>query len=162
MGLKKLTYLGMAVIMACVVAGCSSSTKKVKSLFYETSVLELEITAAEDINPNQKGRPSPVVIYIYELSDAAPFEAADFFAIYDAEAETIGAVLLSKQELELSPGETHTLEKTLKGETRHLAVLAAYRDIDNAKWSASMPMPEHSKVNLKLNLERLSISLAEK
>lgn len=160
-GLKKLLYTGIAILLVGALAGCSSSTKKVKSLFHETSTIVMEITAAEDLNPNRKGRASPVVLYIYEFSDIAPFDEADFFSIYDAEAETIGAVLLGKMELELSPGETRTIERVLKGETRHLGILAAYRDIDNAKWRASLPMAEHSKINLKLNLERLSISLTE-
>ena len=161
MGLKKALFSGIGILLICTLAGCSSGTKSIKKLFHETSVIEMTIQAADDLNPNRKGRPSPVVIYIYELSDGAPFDEADFYSIYDNESETIGAVLLGKLDLELSPGETRKLERTLKAETRHLGILAAYRDIDNAKWRASMPMPEHSKIELKLNLDRLSISLIE-
>ena len=136
--------------------------KSVKKFFRETSVIELDIKASGDINPNRKDRPSPVVVYIYELSDGAPFNEADFFAIYDKEAETIGPVMLGKVELEINPGGSQKIERILKAETRHLGVLVAYRDIDNAKWRASMIMPEHSKIKLNLNLKRLSISLTEK
>jgi type VI secretion system protein VasD len=121
----------------------------------------MTIKASDDLNPNEKDRPSPLVVYIYELSDGAPFDEADFFAIYDNEAETIGPVLRGKQEITLAPGETHKIKRTLKADTRHLGILAAYRDIDNAKWRASMPMPEHSKIELTLKLDQLSIKLTE-
>ena len=158
--IRSLTF-GITLFLTMLIAGCSASVNQVKSLIHETSVVEFTIQASGDLNPNRKGRASPVVIYIYELTDGVPFDDADFFSIYDNEAATIGTVLLGKVEIELTPGESRTLERTLKAETRHLGVVAAFRDIDNAKWRASMPIPEHSKVNLKLNLESLSISLLE-
>jgi len=159
-GFNKLLIAGTAIILVFSMTACT--VKSIKKFFRETSVIEMTIEAAKDINPNRKERPSPVVVFIYELSDGAPFDSADFFAIYDNEADTIGSVLLGKVELELNPGETRVLERTLKAETRHLGVLVAYRDIDNAKWRASMIMPEHSKLELNLNVKRLSITLSEK
>jgi len=157
--LKHALFSGISILLIFALSGCT--VKQVKKVFHETSYLEMKIQAATDLNPNRKGRPSPLVIYIYELSDAAPFNEADFFAIYDNEAETIGAVLLSKIDVEISPGETREITRTLKASTRHLGILAAYRDIDNAKWRASRAIPEHSKIELKLNVDQLSISLIE-
>ena len=159
--LKKAVFSGLSLLMVCYLASCGSGLSQVKKLIHETSIIEMKIKASDDLNPNRKGRPSPVVIYLYELSDGAPFDEADFFAIYENEAETIGSVLLGKMELEMSPGESRKIERTLKAETRHLGIVAGFRDIDNAKWRASMPMPEYSKIELKLNLDRLSISLTE-
>lgn len=160
MKLRTALFSGISILLMFALSGCT--VKQVKKVFHETSYLEMTIQAATDLNPNRKGRPSPLVIYIYELSDSAPFDEADFFALYDSEAETIGAVLLSKMELEISPGETREITRTLKASTRQLAILAAYRDIDNAKWRATRVMPEHSKIELTLNLDQLSISLVKK
>ncbi|MCW9013784.1 MAG: type VI secretion system lipoprotein TssJ [Gammaproteobacteria bacterium] len=159
--LKKALFSGFGLLMICALASCSSGITQVKKLIHNTSIIEMKIKASEDLNPNRKDRPSPVVIYLYELSDGAPFDEADFFSIYEQEAATIGSVLLGKMELELSPGESREIKRVLKAETRHLGIVAGFRDIDNAKWRASMAMPEYSKIELKLNLDRLSISLTE-
>jgi type VI secretion system protein VasD len=42
--------------------------------------------------------------------------------------------MLAKEEFVLAPGETKTFAKTLAPDTRFLGVVAAYRDLEHAKW----------------------------
>lgn len=40
---------------------------------------DLEIAASHNINPDSNGRPSPVVVYVFELTSNTIFESQDFF-----------------------------------------------------------------------------------
>jgi type VI secretion system protein VasD len=92
------------------------------------------IQASAQINPSASKRPSPLLVRIYELKSAAGFNAADFMSLYQRDQAELAADLLAKEEFVLSPGETKTFAKTLAPDTRFLGVVAAYRDIEHAKW----------------------------
>ena len=42
---------------------------------------KLHFRVAADINPDAEGRPSPVIIKVYELASKTVFENQDFFAL---------------------------------------------------------------------------------
>ena len=67
----------------------------------------------------------------------ATFNAADFMSLYQRDQAELGADLLAKEEFVLNPGETKTFAKTLAADTRFLGVVAAYRDLEHAKWRTS-------------------------
>lgn len=92
------------------------------------------IQASAQINPSASKRPSPLLVRIYELKSAAGFNAADFMSLYQRDQAELAADLLAKEEFVLSPGETKTFAKTLAPDTRFLGIVAAYRDIEHAKW----------------------------
>ncbi len=66
------------------------------------------LQAEGDLNPIATGRASPVVVRVFELKSDAEFSAADFYALYEREKETLGSSLLSRQEYVLKPGQTRT------------------------------------------------------
>lgn len=123
--------------------------------------LELSIEASPHLNPNSEGRPSPVVVRIYELNDISTFENADFFSLYDAESESLGKFIVFKQELEIKPGQTMKLERNAKQEARYLAILAAYRDLDNSRWRGSVELVPHKKSKILIHLGSLSVSITD-
>lgn len=125
-----------------------------------TAYYAMDITAAPELNPNKDGRPSPLVIRLYELKSLDEFNNGDFFAIYDNEAKTIGKTMLSKEEIEMKPGEKRHIDRTANPQARYLGVIAAYRDLDNAQWRAVVALPQksHSKFNLYLGSLALSLT----
>ena len=46
------------------------------------------INADPSVNPDRGGRPSPIVVRVYELKSVAAFNSADFFSLFDKEQET--------------------------------------------------------------------------
>jgi len=122
-----LTY-GLIVILITLVA-CSVSPKKLFS-----TKLDGLITVSEEANPDQDGRPSPVVIRFYELKSTEAFENIDFFTLYDEEATTLGGDLVAREELELAPGATHEFRRKPHEDTRYLGVITAFRNIEQAQW----------------------------
>jgi type VI secretion system protein VasD len=116
------------------------------------------ITVAEDVNPDSTGRPSPIVLRIYQLRGDAEFNDADFFSLYDKEKETLGASLILREEYTLQPGEQRELELPLSREARFLGAVAAFRDIRSARWRVITPAPEKTLTDL-LSKDRVRIGL---
>ncbi|MEQ1759519.1 MAG: type VI secretion system lipoprotein TssJ [Vicinamibacterales bacterium] len=101
----------------------------------------LTIGTTVDTNPDASGRPSPVVIRIYQLRADGPFVAAEFFNLFDDADKALGQALVTKDEYVMAPGERRSLDVTFASETRFVGVMAAFRDVRNAQWRAVVPVP---------------------
>lgn len=126
-----------------------------------------QIEVSADVNPDAEGRPSPLVVRLFQLRDGGEFTAADFFALYEKEKETLGASLISREEYVLAPGETRSLELPLDAEARFVGALAAFRDIRAARWRALTQSPEKTLTDLRkdgitLRVGKDAITLAVK
>jgi type VI secretion system protein VasD len=96
-------------------------------------ILTLAVVSAADLNPDHGGRPSPVVVRLYQLSSTTDFSNAEFGAIYPSDT-TLAKTMVSKQELTVLPGERTTTQVEFANEARALGILVAYYDIDHANW----------------------------
>jgi type VI secretion system protein VasD len=134
-------------------AGCGSS---------RPPLLQGSIKAASATNPDLNGRPSPVVVRIYELRGVGAFNSADFFSLFDKEAETLGADLVGREEYELQPGETRPYKRQLQPDTKFIGVAAAFRDLENARWRQSAAVPAKGGPTISIGLEALAVTLVVK
>lgn len=123
--------------------------------------LEVSIEASPSLNPNAEGRPSPIVLRFYELSSADTFESSDFFTLYDAEMATLGKFILFRDEMNIKPGQLKEFKREAKPETRYIGVIAAYRDLDNARWRGMVEIKPHKKNKIMIHLGSLSVSITE-
>lgn len=117
----------------------------------------MTISASADANPDSSGRPSPVVLRVYQLKTDAAFSAAEFFPLFDEEQKVLGPELISRDEFVLAPAEHRTIEVALSGETRYVGAIAAFRDIRNAQWRVLVPTP---RKGLTVGVERARIVLS--
>ena len=154
-----------ACSLACVLAlACHPKPPKPIPMFAPVTRLSLAVSA--DVNPDSQGRPSPIVVRIYQLKDDAAFQGADYFALFDKEQATLAGALVSRQEYELRPGEQRMLDYAVAPETLFLGVAAAYRDIRNAQWHALTSAPDTkpnkvARVNkVVVSVERARLSLS--
>jgi type VI secretion system protein VasD len=111
----------------------------------------MTISVSADANPDRAGRPSPIVVRVYQLKTDAQFSAATFIDVFENEDKALGAERISGNEYVLSPKESRTIDIALSGETRFVGVIAAYRDILNSQWRAVVPTP---KKGLTIAVER--------
>ena len=116
----------------------------------------MTISASADVNPDANGRPSPIVVRIYQLKTDAAFTAADFFALFDDDKKVLGPELISRDEFMLGPAERRTIEVTVATETRYVGAVAAFRDIRNAQWRSLVPSP---RKGLTMSVERARVTL---
>ncbi len=138
-GLHPVAALGVALLLT----SCAAPPKPASV----TGTIQVSAQA----NPSASKRPSPLLIRIYELKSAATFNGADFMSLYQRDQAELAADLLAKEEFVLSPGETKTFAKTLAPDTRFLGVVAAYRDVEHAKWRSVVPITpsQPQKVTVK-------------
>ena len=114
----------------------------------------MTISAAADTNPDSSGRPSPVVVRVYQLKTDAAFTAAEFFPLFDDEQKVLGAELISRDEYMLAPAESRTIDVALSAETRYVGAIAAFRDIRNAQWRGLVVTP---RKGLTVSVERARV-----
>jgi type VI secretion system protein VasD len=123
------------------------------------SIAELSFVIDANVNPDASGRPSPVVVRIYELKSLAAFNRADFFSLYEKDREQLGADLVNRDELPMMPGGKPQAITTLRSDTRYLGVVAAFRDIERARWRASTPIFVNQTTRMEIKLDRNEIAI---
>jgi type VI secretion system protein VasD len=123
-------------LLALTAGACSSKPPK------PPPPTKAAIVVTADVNPDAAGRPSPIVVRLYQLKEEGAFNGASYFALADKEQATLGPSLESREEYELQPGETKELVLKIPPDARYLAAVAAYRDLNNSKWKALSPAPE--------------------
>lgn len=129
-------------------------------LMSDLTKVDLRLVAGGDLNPDDTGRPSPLVVRLFELKNVAGFENAEFFSLYNHEQETLGADLISSEEMELKPGDVQDIKFALKPESRYVAVMAAYRQLDKAAWRMVLPVQLKLKNNMTVLFGRQGVAMA--
>ena len=149
------------LLVVVSIAGCSEpEVKEEPPAPPPPTKVELSIKVAPDVNPDAAGRASPLLFRMYELKELAAFGAAGFFDLYRKEQETLDGDLIRKEEFVLPPGETRQLAFQADASTRYLAVFAAFRALETARWRASVEIPRNktSIVEVKLEGNRIILS----
>lgn len=142
---KTLTAFAALVLMA----GCSSL-----SPYSQISKLNLKLTASDQLNPDLNGRPSPIVVRLFELKHPVLFESADFFSLYERAKETLAPDMVASEEMELRPGETVELRLSVEEGSRYVGVLAAYRDLSDTQWRYTLQVPPLDATDADLILDQ--------
>lgn len=146
---RRLVLAGGALLLA----GCGGAPKP------KVSPLRVQIVADPSINPNADDDPSPTVVRVYELKSDSKFRQADFFALFDNDATTLGADLVGKREFEIKPGQTETYERDVPIEAEYIGVIAGFRDITSAQWRAVVKIKKEYVNDIIINLTSLSVNI---
>ena len=144
----------IALLILAALAGCAGVPKP--------TMVKATLSAQPTVNPDARGRPSPVTVRVYGLKSRAAFDGADFFSLYDKDKETLGADLTDKEEFQLMPGENRPLEKQLSPEARYLGVVAAFRDLERAQWRMAVAIVPNQVSTIGIKLEQNSVTILKK
>jgi type VI secretion system protein VasD len=125
------------------------------------------ISAGADANPDASGRPSPVVVRVYQLRGDAEFNGAGYFALYDKEKETLGPSLIMRDQKTVLPGQALDFKLSLSPDARFLGVIAGFRDIQASHWRALAEVPPKPKskkpvertVNVRIEKDTINVSI---
>ncbi|SER61053.1 type VI secretion system protein VasD [Pseudomonas sp. NFACC02] len=135
-----------------LIVGCSSL-----SPYSSVTKLDLKVTASDQLNPDLNGRPSPVVVRLFELKHPVAFENADFFSLYERSKETLSPDLVATEELELRPGETLKLKLRVEEGSRFVGILAAYRNLSETQWRHTVQVTPAGVNEVDLTLDQSGI-----
>jgi type VI secretion system protein VasD len=135
------------------VAGCKLFGPK-------PTVAQIDLRAQQNLNPDDTGRASPLRVRLYELKSVSAFNGADFFALYEHDKEILAADIVVREEIQVEPGMQKTLTRRPAPDTKFLAVFAAYRDFEHARWRASMELPPNKTTSIVLQLDAVAVTLS--
>ncbi len=116
----------MLVMVSLLLVGCAN---------FKTTM-----TPDNNVNPDINGSPSPLEISVFELSDPAAFESANFMNLYANPAATLGSSLLAEQTLMVVPGQTATVRLPVIKTAHYLGYVAAYRNLEAVQWQLLVPV----------------------
>jgi type VI secretion system protein VasD len=123
----------------------------------------LVIATRPDVNPDDSGRPSPVVMRIYQLKGDAAFVNSTFGTLFEDERKALGADLIVSDEYQLIPGERRTVELAPPPGLRYVGAVAAFHDVRNSSWRAVLPVPPggwgDTRIEVTADTTRLRIQL---
>jgi type VI secretion system protein VasD len=122
----------------------------------------IDVIAAKDINSALGNVPQPVVVHLVLLTSKDAFMAADFVPLYTKEKVTLAADLVDSGEVEIRPGQTQTFKFDDAKNATILGALAAFEDIDNAKWRDSWVLKPHELNKVEVQIGIGSITIAKK
>jgi type VI secretion system protein VasD len=140
-----ISALGLGVGVGC-------ATKPV------VSPVQITVEASADVNPDSRKRASPITVRVYGLKASSPFEAADFFSLFEKDQATLGADMVFREEMLLRPGESKVLTLTLAPEVKSIAYFAAYRDLEQAKWRGVKPIVVGKAANVRIRVLQKQIT----
>jgi type VI secretion system protein VasD len=149
--------VGRGLLLAAMLAslaGCAAPAS--------APALRIALSASANLNPDARGRPSPVLVRIYQLAATGSFQDAGFFRLYDHDKEILGGDLLTRSALIMLPGQKREITQALAPRTGAVAAIVAYRDIDHAEWRALCPLPEGDggSVSISIDLGAAAVRIA--
>ncbi|HIE40515.1 MAG TPA: type VI secretion system lipoprotein TssJ, partial [Thiomicrorhabdus sp.] len=146
--------------MALIVSGCASTAVSTSS----SKTFSVSLVVAPDANPDHQGRPSPVIVKIYQLKALNTFQKTEFFSLLDAGKTVLEDDLLSYEERELQPGMDYEYVMDVDSKVQYIAVVAEFRNFEKSRWRATVKVPEKSMFDfiksqiLQVKVESLSVS----
>jgi type VI secretion system protein VasD len=150
-----LPWLAAALLaIAALLSGCSSAPPPPP----KPTQIAATLTASANVNPDLRKRASPVVVRVYELKSSAAFDAADFISLYERDQATLGAEMGSREEFTLRPGDSKPWEKTAGADVRYIGVMAAYRDIEHARWKALIPLKANVRNVIAIKVDEIAVT----
>lgn len=118
--------------LALIISACASEPQAPEPL--PPTIVNLQIEAAANANTGGDGAAAPIVLRLYELKERSAFNAVDFFGLFNDDKSALGTDMVRKQEWFLKPGERKTVNLQPDNATRVLGFLAAFRQLDTARW----------------------------
>jgi len=134
--------LGLAFggVSALSIAGCSPPPA-VAPKPCDIQIVTLNLYAADNINPNEKGNPRPVVIRLYQLRNDVRMENATYDEILLKDKETLQDDLLKMDEVSIFPNDLVQVKFERIKEASVLAGVALFHSPKGTSWKTYYAFP---------------------
>lgn len=154
--LRQLTKI--SIIYVCfVLTSCSSTTENSVDFNYF-------ITASADINPDIAGRPSSVIVRIYQLSNKINFENSSYDALFESNHNALGTEYITLDEYLIDPDSKKEVELKISENAKYIGVVVGYRSTDMVTWRTVKVVPEGSlwsNSGIEIKIDKLSVRVVE-
>lgn len=145
-------------VLVLAVAACQTTRR---TLNFDTTV-ELAVDIKNDVNPDNDGRASPVVMRVFMLADDRQFSREDFLNLYENAESRLGKDLIDTVVLkEFAPGEQRIEKLQLTPEIRYIGLLAEFVQYQRADALMVLPIAEHKTNEYQVTLAGTRIGSPE-
>ncbi len=155
--MQSLFKLCMACFIVLGLTSCASKTEYNVDFKYN-------IRASDDVNPDFKGEPSPIVVRVYQLADKVNFDNAEYQALFDNDHSQLANEYISSDQQLIEPGSDNLLELKISENTRFIGVIAGYRNLDDAQWRDILAVPEKRlwrDNGIEIQVDKLTIRIVK-
>ena len=135
-----LAALGAGALGVVSASGCSSPPP-VPPKPCDVQMVHLNIYAADNINPNEKGNPRPVVVRLYQLKTEIKMENAVYDDILLRDKDTLQDDLMKVDEFEVFPNDLVQVKFERMKEATSLAGVALFRSPKGNSWKTFYAFP---------------------
>ena len=143
----------MLSAIAAMMSGCALLTR------HQPGNLKATIVAGSMINPDADGRPSPVVIQLFELASGTEFIEASFSDLYENTDKTLGKALLARHSVILQPGNSKVIAVTMAPRTSAIGVVAGVAQFANVTWRALALIKQRRDVAIRIDIGSAGLSI---
>ncbi|MDQ7017295.1 MAG: type VI secretion system lipoprotein TssJ, partial [Gammaproteobacteria bacterium] len=98
-----------------LLAACGKSLSFSES---DPNKMEVVIRTSADVNPDDQGRASPIVVLLYELKTPSNFDVADFAGLYKNDDQLLGGDLVHREKFHLPVSGQVVYKAELSSDTR--------------------------------------------
>lgn len=131
----------------------------------DPTIVQAAVIAAADVNPDARGRPSPIKVRFYLLKSPKVFQNTDFFTLKEQGRELLVDDLRLYDEKVFKPGATTIVElklppeETLEDEQLFLGIVAGYWNLDQATWQLVHEIEVHDTTEMTIALDSTAVSM---
>ena len=144
----RILYVTLLAGLLMSQTACTAMNSGVGGILGLDTDLKIAFVADADINPDEKKKPSPLYIRMYELKSPKMFNKADFISLYERDVEILGADLIGVQKLKpLKPGDVRDDFLVLDSKTTHVALYAEFFQYKDAVYRVIIPVAANNVVN---------------
>ena len=97
---------------------------------WNVRTLHLDITARAELNVDDEGHSSPVVIRIYQLKEADTFNSISYQNLVDQDNDALKESLLESKEVVLKPDTAISIDVPFDKKAEVAAIVALYKEPD--------------------------------
>jgi type VI secretion system protein VasD len=158
------------VTVAGGMKGCATadvlSSNALKYVFKpDPTIIQAKVKVAKDVNPDSRGRPSPVKTRFYLLKSASVFKSADFFQLKEQDRELLGDDLRVREEEVFKPGDREEIEISLPPEETpddgklYLGIMVGYWDLNHSDWRVTREIEVEETTEIVIRIDRSEVSI---
>lgn len=122
---------GSLLLSACgawqsVSDGTSSAYHAV--FFKQVKVLNVDLTARAELNPDDAGRSTSLAVRVYQLKDRKLFDGVSYDDLLKNDRTVLAQDLQSSMAAVVNPGASVSLSQPMQADTKYVAIVAFYRN----------------------------------
>ena len=136
----------LAAVALALALGCGGAEKVVKECA-PAKTARVTLAASDRLNPDDQGRALPTVVRLYQLTDLARLETAEFEDIWLRAAETLEKDLVKHDEITLYPGKAEVKTVEMGGDVKFVVAVGLFRKPAGTSWRDvwEVPSPQCGK-----------------